>query len=653
MYNTKEGKSCVIYIRVSSERQVKGYSLDGQKHYLAECAERRGMTVLDTYVEEGKSGKSIEGRTEFQRMLDDIQSGKVHTDYVLVFKLSRFGRNARDVLNSLEFIMKYGVHLMCVEDGLDSSTSMGKMMITILGAVAELERENIIAQSLLGREEKAKSGGWNGGFAPYGYRLVKGDDKSKGKLETVPEEKAVVQLVFDMFLNRNMGYTAISGYLNRNGYTRPPAKNAIRPSYGEWSSDHIKRMLSNPVYTGRVAWGKRRTEKVPGKDNEYRLVKQDEYILSEVISHEAFVSKEDFDRVQEIKAIRGKKGNHNIGQYNAHLLSGIVKCPQCGAPMYIGMTKWTNQDGTERRTESYVCSYATKHRGTSVCRRNGVVASQVEDEVMEYTRKIVRNPQFIKDLQEKVMTAVDMTEVENDITAYKNQLSALQRSRDSLERDIDRIAPDDKYAERRRADMTRRLNDLYDQIYKAEDLLQESMMKKATLESNQMSVQSMIGILSSFDAIYDRMNAAERRDLVKYLISEVIPPRLYKEAVHLNSLRDKIMELLSGTNPLTARSRAAEVERLLDEYIPGVEKMKTRLKKYGSEYKALKEENAELESRLRTAEDAGKERIANRLKYAGMEKELQELHSMLDNIPPEILTAFRQRSERQKEASIE
>ena len=521
MYNTKEGKSCVIYIRVSSERQVKGYSLDGQKHYLAECAERRGMNVLDTYVEEGKSGKSIEGRTEFQRMLDDIQSGKVHTDYVLVFKLSRFGRNARDVLNSLEFIMKYGVHLMCVEDGLDSSTSMGKMMITILGAVAELERENIIAQSLLGREEKAKSGGWNGGFAPYGYRLVKGDDKSKGKLEAVPEEKAVVQLVFDMFLNRNMGYTAISGYLNRNGYTRPPAKNAIRPSYGEWSSDHIKRMLSNPIYTGRVAWGKRRTEKVPGKDNEYRLVKQDEYILSEVISHEAFVSKEDFDRVQEIKAIRGKKGNHNIGQYNAHLLSGIVKCPQCGAPMYIGMTKWTNQDGTERRTESYVCSYATKHRGTSVCRRNGVVASQVEDEVMEYTRKIVRNPQFIKDLQEKVMTAVDMTEVENDITAYKKQLSALQRSRDSLEQDIDRIAPDDKYAERRRADMTRRLNDLYDQIYKAEDLLQESMMKKATLESEQMSVQSMIGILSSFDAIYDRMNAAERRDLVKYLISEV------------------------------------------------------------------------------------------------------------------------------------
>ena len=139
-----------------------------------------------------------------------------------------------------------------------------------------------------------------------------------------------------------------------------------------------------------------------------------------------------------------------------------------------------------------------------------MVASQVEDKVMEYTRKIVRNPQFIKDLQEKVMAAVDMTEVENDITAYKNQLSALQRSRDSLERDIDRIAPDDKYAERRRADMTRRLNDLYDQIYKAEDLLQEGLMKKGNS-----------GKRADVCAIYDRMNAAERRDLVKYLISEV------------------------------------------------------------------------------------------------------------------------------------
>lgn len=168
-YGNRKGKKCIIYIRVSSERQVQGYSLEGQKRHLKDWAEFEGMTVLDTYVEPGKSGKSISGREVFQRMLDDIASGNISVDYVIVFKLSRFGRNAKDILNSLTFIQRFGVNLICKEDGLDSSTSMGKMMITILGAVAEMERENILAQTMLGREEKAKQGGWNGGFAPYGY----------------------------------------------------------------------------------------------------------------------------------------------------------------------------------------------------------------------------------------------------------------------------------------------------------------------------------------------------------------------------------------------------------------------------------------------------------------------------------------------------
>jgi len=515
MYGVREGKRCVIYIRVSSERQVKGYSLDGQKRYLTDCAERQGMVVLKTYIEEGKSGKSIEGRTAFQEMLDDIKSGEMQIDYVLVFKLSRFGRNARDVLNSLEFIMKYGVHLMCVDDGLDSSTSMGKMMITILGAVAELERENILTQSLLGREEKAKSGGWNGGFAPYGYSL------QKGKLESVPEEREVVKLIFDQFLNRNMGYTAISAYLNRNEYYRKPAKNSIKPSYGEWSPDQIKRILGNPIYTGRVAWGKRRTEKVAGEENEYRLVKQDTYILSDKITHEQFITDEDFHRVENIRAIRGQRGNHTIGQKNAHLLSGIVKCPQCGAPMYIGVTRWVNQDGTKQHTDSYVCSYASKHRGTTVCKRNGAVAEKVENEVMEYTRKLIRNPRFVRDVQERIGSAIDLSEIEREMQGYKKQLAACQRSRSSLEHDIDGISDDDGYAERRRADYTRRLDGIYENIYSIEDAINECSMKMDTLQQEQMTIQSIYHVLSSFDTVYDKMSSAERRQLIKYLISDV------------------------------------------------------------------------------------------------------------------------------------
>ena len=126
-----------------------------------------------------------------------------------------------------------------------------------------------------------------------------------------------------------------------------------------------------------------------------------------------------------------------------------------------------------------------------------------------------------------------------------------------------------------------------------------------------------------------------------------IPPRLYKEAIHLNSLRDKLMEQLSGTNMLNAKSRTAEITGLLDEYIPGVEKMKTRLKKYDTEYKTLTAENAALESKLEAAEDAGREKITNRLKYAGMEQELRDLHALVDSIPKEILNAA-ERNQRNK-----
>lgn len=93
-----------------------------------------------------------------------------------------------------------------------------------------------------------------------------------------------------------MGYTAISVFLNRNGVSRPPAKNATKPSYGEWSTTQIKRILSNPLYTGRIAYGRRRTEKVEGTENDYRLVKQDSFIVSNEISHEAIVSEEEFQR---------------------------------------------------------------------------------------------------------------------------------------------------------------------------------------------------------------------------------------------------------------------------------------------------------------------------------------------------------------------
>ena len=97
-------KKCYIYIRVSTAMQVDGYSLEAQKERLIKFAEFQDMEVVREYCDAGKSGKSITGRPEFQRMLQDASEERDGVAFILVFKLSRFGRNAADVLNSLQFI---------------------------------------------------------------------------------------------------------------------------------------------------------------------------------------------------------------------------------------------------------------------------------------------------------------------------------------------------------------------------------------------------------------------------------------------------------------------------------------------------------------------------------------------------------------------
>ena len=118
----KKQRKCYIYTHVSTAIQVDGYSLDAQKDKLRKYAEYQDMTIVSEFSDEGFSGKNIKGRPEFTRMMEKIESGEDGVDFVMVFKLSRFGRNAADVLNSIQTMQDYGVNLICVEDGIDSST---------------------------------------------------------------------------------------------------------------------------------------------------------------------------------------------------------------------------------------------------------------------------------------------------------------------------------------------------------------------------------------------------------------------------------------------------------------------------------------------------------------------------------------------------
>ena len=123
-----------------------------------------------------------------------------------------------------------------------------------------------------------------------------------------------------------------------------------------------------------------------------------------------------------------------------------------------------------------------------------------------------------------------------------------------------------------------------------------------------------------------------------------IPPRLFKEAVHLNRMKEQIMAILNDTNPFNKKAKLDELEALLGKYVPGTEVLRTKLRKYDKAYKALSDENSVLEAELKTAKDASKERIADRLKYGKTEQELCELHALIDNMPPEIVAAYRRKT---------
>ena len=116
-----------------------------------------------------------------------------------------------------------------------------------------------------------------------------------------------------------------------------------------------------------------------------------------------------------------------------------------------------------------------------------------------------------------------------------------------------------------------------------------------------------------------------------------IPPRLFKEAVHLNRMKDQIIAILNDSNPFNKKSKAEELEALLDKYIPGVEAMRTKLKKYDKTYKELTAENAELEKELNSA---SRESIQKKLEIQRKLSELDELRRTVDAIPNEVIRAY-------------
>lgn len=506
----REGKKCFLYLRVSTEMQVDGYSLEAQKNCLKKFAEREELVIAGVYEDAGKSGKSIEGRPAFRRMLSDIESG-AGIDYVMVYKLSRFGRNAADILNSLELLQTYDVNLICIEEGIDSSQTSGKLLISVLSAVAEIERENILEQTMNGRREKARQGKWNGGPAPYGYMI-------KDEILSINDEEAeIVRTIYDKYVNTRLGYSGIAKYFNLQGIKKTPRKES---DIEEFSAHFIQLLIDNPVYCGKIAYGRRSKERVKGKKNEYKLVKQKEYCLVDG-QHEGIISEELWQKAQKKRLATGIKYASKLGKERAHLLTGIIKCPKCGCGMYANRVCWTKKDGTYKEVMYYSCSRNKQSRGRHCDYSANLKKTDIEPLVVEVIKKLVQDEEFAVEIKRRIGVQVDTDKIDTELFNYENKLKEVEANKSRLEREIDTLPLGAAHRDRKILDMTTRLDALYDNIAEIESNIEDARFRKKAAEEKALTLENIYKILMHFSELYDIMNDEERKELFAELIQEI------------------------------------------------------------------------------------------------------------------------------------
>lgn len=519
----RKRQNCYIYTRVSTEMQVDGYSLEAQKERLRSEAKHRGMKIVGEYSDEGKSGKNVTGRPEFRKMLSDIKAGKDDVQYVLVFKLSRFGRNAADTLNSLQYIEDYGVNLLCVEDGIDSA---GKLMISVLAAVAEIERENIKEQTMAGRQQKARDGLWNGGFAPYGYKLVAVEGQKSKMLVINEDEAKLVKLIYEKYLS-GMSVNAVAKWLNDNGYRKTVRQNGTVPLI----SDHfVKGVLDNPVYAGKIAYGRRKTEKIEGTRNEFHVVKQDKdsYKLYPG-KHEPIIDEETWYKVKVKRMKNAFKREKTHSLLHEHVLSGIVKCPVCGAPMYGVVNRKKKKGSEEFYTDMwyYICKNRKMVSGHPCDYKKHIRQEEINTEVIQMIKYVFGGENSMKDnVLSKVGTDDSFKELEAEKTRLEDERAKLNTKKTKQLRRINELDIDDDLYDDLMKSYRAYLGEINDQLASIENLLYQNELAIENAQGENLSMEVYKRLIDTTIENIDDVSDADKKILMNALLEKV---EIFKE----------------------------------------------------------------------------------------------------------------------------
>ncbi|WP_181347385.1 recombinase family protein [Thalassobacillus sp. CUG 92003] len=412
-------KVAAIYVRVSTKEQAEeGYSIDEQVRTLKELCEREGYKVFKVYSDRGISGKAMKNRPGLQELLRDASQKAFNT--VLVWKLNRLSRKSLDLLSVIDLLKKNNIAFRSATENYETETPGGVLQFQMMAAVAEFERANIAENVKMGMKARAREGSWNGGQV-LGYDVVSTPSENNykrkfSKLVLNELEAQTIRRIFSLYTS-GIGYKSIANKLNKEGHRTKKDK--------DFSINAVRTILTNPLYAGYIRYNVRRDW------NEMRRNNINPNPIIERGRHEPIISEETWEKTKSIMKSRGGRPNRiHSGEFP---LTGILKCPVCGAGMVIGRTTNTNKDGTKRILEYYVCG-AWKNKGTAVCRSNSIRTDYADKYVLEKLSNIAKKDKLIKDIVDKMNNGnlERLAPQKHEYETLKKKLEAIEARKDKV-----------------------------------------------------------------------------------------------------------------------------------------------------------------------------------------------------------------------------
>ncbi|RNB62017.1 recombinase family protein [Brevibacillus gelatini] len=488
-----------IYARVSTEEQAEqGYSIPAQLEVLRSLCKSERKIVYKEYVDAGISGKSIDKRPALQELLRDVEEGKIQE--VLVWKLDRISRKTSDLLYIVEKLNKNNVKFRSYsEKEFDTETAAGKLSIQILGVIAEFQRNTIIENVKMGMKQRARNGKWNGGNV-LGYNVVEvpSGKGSESVLLVNPVEAELVRKIFRMYA-AGQGLRSIANQLNNEGY---------RTKLGNsFSTVAVKTILTNPVYIGKIRYNVRENwnEKRRKGINPNPIIADGE--------HEPII---DMDTWEAVQKLYGKKSKTSPRVFEGtYLLTGLMRCPQCGGTLGAHRVKDKLKDGTVVVRRYYVCN-RFRNNGSRVCSSNSVRADLVEDFVMNRIKEVVLQPKILEDIVNKINKdrSKSVLPLQKEIAALDKELKTLESQKQKYFKLYESDAIDNDF-------LVERLNELKAKFDQFAQRKREAERQLETNTSSPISIKEVREVLTMFHKLLENSPLNTQKTLLQTVIKQV------------------------------------------------------------------------------------------------------------------------------------